>query len=691
MRVVTLAVIFTLTMATGRSGVAGESTPRRSLEGKDVFSLQWASDPQIRPDGKWVAYVRHGYDEMSDREVRSIWLVDVATGAQKQVGTAGFYSSPRWSPQGDRLGYVFSGPDGKNTQIGVYSVRTGQTTAITAGTQTPREIAWSPDGRSIAFLMLVTEPPLTLGTALQKPAGATWAEPLRVIDAVNYQADGKGYLKRGYSHVFVVPAEGGAARQVSVGPYTEVGPLAWTPDGAHLLLTSNRDKDWEREPIDASGSHPRHQTIYRLTLADGSLTPLSTRVGSFRMPTLSPDGKTLAYLGFEDKGLGYQEYHLRLAKIEGGDSRSISDSLGQSIDAYRWASDGRSLYIAYTQEGVTEVARMSLEGKVESIAQGLSGDELNLPYSGGEFSAASNGIVVYTGGMGHGPPELYLADHRKNLRLSHLNDGLFAKVQLGSLAALPVTSSFDNRHIGAWELRPSNFDGRRKYPLIMEIHGGPYASYGPVFSFKDELFAAAGYIVVYANPRGSTSYGEEFANLIQYDYPNHDFDDLMSVVDAAINQGTVDANNLFVTGGSGGGILTAWTVGNTHRFRAASSQAPVVDWTSWVVTSDVYAYVAKTWFKKLPWEDHDTYWRQSPLSRVGNVTTPTLMVVGDQDLRTTVGQAEEFYQALQLTHTPTNLVVVPGAGHGVDRPSQLAAETNAILAWFERYKQAARQ
>ncbi len=258
------------------------------------------------------------------------------------------------------------------------------------------------------------------------------------------------------------------------------------------------------------------------------------------------------------------------------------------------------------------------------------------------------------------------------------------------LEALPVTSSFDGRKIGAWELRPSNFDSKKKYPLILEIHGGPYASYGPVFSFEDELFAASGYIVVYANPRGSTSYGEEFANLIQYDYPNHDFDDLMSVVDAAIQQGIVDTNNLFVTGGSGGGILTAWTVGSTHRFRAASSQAPVVDWTSWVVTSDVYAYVARAWFKKWPWEDHETYWKQSPISRVGNVTTPTLMIVGDQDLRTTAGQAEEFYQALQLTHTATDLVVVPGAGHGGDRPSQLAAEVNAILAWFERYKQSVR-
>ncbi len=688
MRIATLAAIITLTMATGRSAVASESAPRRSLDGRDLFSLQWVSDPQIRPDGKMVAYVRHGYDEMSDREVQSIWLVDVATGEQKQVGAAGLYFSPRWSPQGDRLGYLFSGPDGKNTQIGVYSVRSGQTSAITAGEQTPREIAWSPDGHSIAFLMLIAEPPLTLGAALQKPAGASWAEPLRVIDAVNFHADGKGYLKRGYSHVFLVPAEGGAARQVSFGAYTEVGPLAWTPDGAHLLLTSNRDKDWEREPMDASGSHPRHQTIYRLSLADGSLTPLSTRVGSFRMPTLSPDGKTLAYLGFEDRSLGYQRDELTIADRDGKMPRSISAFLDRSVQNYSWSSDDRSLYISYADRGITKIARLLPNRSIKPLADGLV-EGIWTPYTGGDFSVASNGTVAYAAASTTRPPELFVAAAGKNLPITHLSDPLFAALKMGTTKTLPVTSSYDGQPIGAWQVMPPDFDSSKKYPLVLDIHGGPYAAFGPGFAYKYQRFAAAGYIVVYANPRGSTSYGEKFANLIQHHYPEHDFDDLMSVVDAAIERGSVDADNLFVTGSSGGGILTAWIVGGTHRFQAAASQAPVVDWTSWVVTSDVYAYVVRNWFERLPWEDHDTYWKQSPVSRVGNVTTPTLMIDGDQDLRTTLGQAEEFYQALQLRGVPTELVVVPGASHGISRPSQMAGVSNALIAWFDRYKHVA--
>lgn len=688
MRILHMVSLLALVLIAGQGGVASAGAPRRVLEGKDLFALQWVSDPQIRGDGKMVAYVRHANDAMSDREVHSIWVVDVATGIQKPIGTQpGSYSSPRWSPDGERLAYLFSTPEGKQTQLSIYSMRSGETNAPMNVTQAPHDIAWSPDGRSIAFVMLVPEPALSLGTALAKPEGATWADPLIVIKDVNFRADGKGYLKRGYSHVFVLSSEGGIPRQVTSGPYNEVGPLSWTPDGKNILLATNREADWERQPMVPSGSHPRHLNIYRVNVADGSFAALNPqRVGSFRRPTMSPDGARIAYLGFDDKHLGSQDDELTITDRDGRESRSLTSSLDRPIETCFWAAESRSLYCSYTNHGLTKVAEVSLDGRLTPIEENLSGSEIDLPYSGGEFSLASSGSIAYTGGGAEQPSELYVSRDGKHMQLTHLNDQLFATVQLGSLRQLPVTSSFDQRMIDAWELTPPNFDSRRKYPLILEIHGGPYASYGPVFSMEDQFFAASGYIVVYANPRGSTSYGEQFANLIHHDYPGHDFDDLMSVVDAAIERGGADPDDLFVTGGSGGGVLTAWIVGGTHRFRAAASSAPVVDWTSWVLTADVYASVSRRWFEKLPWEDHDTYWKQSPISRIGNVTTPTLMIVGDQDLRTTAGQAEEFYQALQLSNKPTELIIIPGASHGEYRPSQMAAEMSAILAWFDRYK-----
>ena len=264
-------------------------------------------------------------------------------------------------------------------------------------------------------------------------------------------------------------------------------------------------------------------------------------------------------------------------------------------------------------------------------------------------------------------------------KLTSLNSSLLGAKALGQMRKLPVTSSFDQRPIDAWLVTPPDFDPSRKYPLILEIHGGPFAAYGPSFSTDYQLYAAAGYAVLYTNPRGSTSYGEEFANQIDKAYPGHDYDDLMSAVDPA---------NLFVTGGSGGGVLTAWIVGKTDRFRAAATQKPVIDWASFVLTSDGANFYSPYWFAKKPWEDPQGYWARSPLSLVGNVKTPTLVVVGSDDYRTPVSESEQYYTALQLRGVPTALVKVPGASHGgiAARPSQSAAKASAILAWFERYR-----
>ena len=295
----------------------------------------------------------------------------------------------------------------------------------------------------------------------------------------------------------------------------------------------------------------------------------------------------------------------------------------------------------------------------------------------------------FTSGTPQSPADVSVTQRGKTRRLTQLNAGLFVNKTLAEVRPLAVTSAFDQRAIDAWLALPPNFDPAKKYPLILEIHGCPYAAYGPVFSTDVQLYAAAGYVVLYVNPRGSTSYGQEFANLIHHKYPSEDYDDLMSAVDAAIAQGHVDPKLLYVTGGSGGGVLTAWIVGRTDRFRAAVTQKPVINWASTVLTTDLYTYMPKYWFEKFPWEDPESYWKVSPLSLVGSVKTPTLVLVGDQDFRTPVSDSEQYYQALQLRGVPTGLVKVPGASHGglTARPSQSAAKASAILAWFQRYRE----
>jgi dipeptidyl aminopeptidase/acylaminoacyl peptidase len=678
MRTFLLAGATLLSLATQALGAPAEG-PSRRFEPRDLFALEQAMDPQIRPDGLAVAYVRASEDIMTDNARRSIWLVDVNTGAQTPLSAGpGAAFAPRWSPDGGRLAYV-STAEGK-PQLYVRWMATGVTARVTDLPAAPGDLAWSPDGRTIAFSMLTEDDPPTLGSPITKPEGAKWADPLVVVDTVNYRADGEGYLKPGFSHIYIVPADGGAPRQLTFGASNERGDMAWTPDGRSLIFSANRSKDWALQPDESD--------LFEVSIASGALTQLTHRFGPNQEPQVSPKGDKIAYVGFDDRHRGYENVKLYVMDRDGGGAHAITEGLDRSVDEPRWAADGKSLFFLYIDHGVTKAARVSLDGHVQDLAAGMSGLEPDRPYSGGEYSVAPNGRIAFTQGGPYQPGDVAVVEGGAVRRLTHLDDGLFAGKALGQVSSLKVNSAFDGKPIDAWMMTPPDFDPARKYPLILEIHGGPFASYGPVFASELQLYAAAGYVVVYGNPRGSTSYGFDFADQINDNYPSHDFDDLMSVVDAAIAKGSVDPNNLFVTGGSGGGLLTAWTVGKTGRFKAAASQKPVINWTSEVLTDDAYVNQTKDWFSKNPWEDQARYWARSPLSLVGNVTTPTLMIVGSEDRRTPSSEAEQFYQALKLRGVPTAMIRVPGASHQslAERPSQEAAEASAILAWFARYR-----
>ena len=661
-------------------GPAAEG-PNRTFQPRDLFSLRAAGDPQVRPDGGAIAYVRTTQDIMADNGRPSIWLLDPATGAQSPlVVDDAANMRPRWSPDGSRIAYVVAGPGG--AQIYVRWMATGRSAKVANLEQAPNAITWSPDGKTLAFVMLELAPTRPLGAPLAPPPGAKWAEPLKVIDRVTYRRDGAGYVKPGYRHLFVVAADGGQPRQITFGKFDEGGQVAFTPDGKSLLFATNRAPGWE---LDGQESD-----IYEVSIATGAMTQLTSRKGPDDAPTPSPDGSKIAYVGYDDHGhRGYENVRLYVMDADGKNSRVVTGGFDRSVAAPTWAADGKSLYVDYADHGITKVARVTLDGKMETVATGLTdGAEMDRPYTGGAFSVGKNGLVAFTMGDASSPPDLAVVSGGKVRRLTNLNEDLFTARTLAKVEPLAVTSSFDKKPIDAWLVTPPNFDPSKKYPLILEIHGGPFSAYGPVFSTDDQLYAAGGYMVVYANPRGSTSYGDEFANTIDKNYPSHDYDDLMSVVDAAVAKGSVDPNHLYVTGGSGGGALTAWIVGKTDRFRAAAAQKPVINWTSEVLTTDGYNFMATSWFGKMPWEDPEQYWRRSPLSLVGNVKTPTLVIVGTDDHRTPPSEAEQFFDALQLRQVPSAMIQVPGASHGglAERPSQSGAKARAILAWFDRFK-----
>lgn len=646
---------------------------------RDLFALQAASDPQVRPDGGAIAYVRISNDIMTDRARRSIWLVDAATGAQSPVvADDGVNFTPRWSPDGTRLAYVSAGPGG--VQLYVRWMAAGRSARVATLEQAPNDIAWSPDGKTIAFTMLTVEEPAPLAPPLGKPEGAKWADPLRLIDRVTYRADGEGLLKPGYHHLFVVAADGGAPRQLTFGRFEDAGPISFDADGRSLLFATNRADNWERDPQESE--------VYRVGLDGGPIMRLTNRVGPDYAPTVSPDGSKIAYVGFDDaRHRGYENQRLYVMDADGRNARVLTGALDRSVAAPQWAADGKSLYVSVDDEGATKVARVGLDGKVETLLSGLGGGGFDRPYTGGAFSIGKGGLIAFTDAAADRPADISVWRAGKARRLTDLNADLLAGKTLAKVETLPVKSSFDGKPIGAWIVTPPGFDPSKTYPLILEIHGGPFAAYSPTFATDMQLYAAAGYVVVYSNPRGSTSYGEAFANAIDRNYPSHDYDDLMSVVDAAVAKGFVDDRRLYVTGGSGGGLLTAWIVGKTDRFKAAATQKPVINWASEVLTTDGYNAMAPYWFGKMPWEDPVGYWNRSPLSLVGHVKTPTLVVVGEDDNRTPPSEAEQYFAALQLRGVPTALIRVPGASHGgiAARPSQSAAKAQAILAWFARY------
>jgi len=642
-----------------------------------VFDLEYASDPQIRPDGEAVAYVRTAMDKMNDRPVSRLWMVRTDGSGHRPLTEPDVQaSSPRWSPSGDRLAYVASsGDDG--AEIFVRWMDSGQTARLTQLDRSPVGLAWSPSGDRLAFSMMTPEKPEPFAKLPSPPEGAEWAPRATYIDRVIYRADGAGYLEDGHTHMFVLPAEGGTPRQITSGAYNHGGTPAWTPDGQALVLSANRQEDFAYDPLDSE--------VYRVDVETGAITTLTDREGPDNNPAVSPDGSQIAYTGFDDEYQGYQITRLYVMNADGSGSRMLTPDFGRDIQAPTWSADGETIYVQYDDAGTTKLGAVSLDGDVRELATDVGGATLGRPYASGSFSVASTGQIAFTHTSPYRPADVAVLDDGSVERRTDLTADLAATVEWGEVEEFTYTST-GGTEVEGWIVTPPDFDASNEYPLLLEIHGGPYANYGPRFSAEMQLYAAAGYVVLYTNPRGSTSYGQSFGNAIHKNYPGPDYDDLMAGVDAVIDRGYIDSDRLYVTGGSGGGILTAWIVGKTDRFRAAVSAKPVINWYSLALTTDLYPFFLKYWFSGLPWENRDEYMDLSPISLVGNVTTPTMLLTGEEDYRTPMSESEQYYQALQLEKVETALVRIPGASHGIAaRPSHLMSKVAHILEWFERH------
>ena len=663
------------TPALGDDHGADES---RKFTAERVFDIEYASDPQISPDGETIVYVRRSMDKLTDRDRGDIWTIDVKSGAHRPLITGGASAgAPRWSPDGTKLIYT-TATDGK-PDLRLYYFDSDRSVSLGQFSAGPGNAAWSPDGSTIAFTMFTPGQTPSFAKPPAAPEGATWSDPVRVFDDLQFRFDGAGYLKEGATHVYTLPADGGTPRQITSGE-ADFGSPTWLGNDT-LLVVGNEAEDRDLDPIESE--------IYAVNLSDLSRSALTTRDGPDLAPSVSPDGSQIAYLGYDDLVKSYQQADLYVMNADGSDVVELAADFDRGFSTVTWHPNGRSLIAQIENAGVIDVISVSMDGEIDTIVTNVGGTSIGRPYAAGSFTVSDTRrpVIAYTAGSPDRPAEIAVTGSRINDRvLTDLNSDVLDHLDMATIEEIKVPSRHDGLEIEAWVALPPGFEADGSAPMLMEIHGGPFAMYGPYFASEIQRFAAEGYVTVYVNPRGSTGYGSDFAMAIDLAYPGYDYEDLMSVTDALIERNYVSADRLFVTGGSGGGILTAWIVGKTDRFAAAATVKPVINWMTMALSADIAQFVRRHWIRSDPWENPEAFLDRSPIMLIEDVVTPTLVMVGEEDWRTPTWEAEQFYTALKLKGVDTALIRVPGSPHYIaGRPSRLIAKTDNIMGWFAKY------
>jgi dipeptidyl aminopeptidase/acylaminoacyl peptidase len=671
-----LATICAMVVALGGAALRAQETRSTTLLTTEHY-LDWerVSDAQISPDGARVVYTRQTVNKLEDKFESSLWIVN-ADGSQHRFLVKG--SAARWSPDGKRLMYLAEG-EPKGSQVFVRWVDVdGPATQVTRVLETPRNARWSPDGKSIAFSMFVPEQEKWSISMPAEPKGAKWTPAPRVVSTMHFRQDQVGFVDEGFTHLFVVPAEGGTARDLTPGQWS-VGAgelrggasIDWTPDSKSVVVDGIRTGDADMKYQESQ--------LYVVDVANGAIRDLVTKAGSWGRPVVSPDGKLVAFTGYAPSGHTHTVSDLYVVGVGGSDMRKISGDFDRDPINVRWAADGTGLYFDADSNGARNVQFASIIGGVKSVTSGrqmLS------------FDSVSKNLVAagIASDLDH-PQDVVVVDLKQSgqiRKITDVNGDVLQGKQLAKIDEITYPST-GNAKVMGWVVKPPSFDPSKKYPLILEIHGGPFGNYNVGFNYMFQNFAANGFVVLVTNPRGSTGYGSDFINGIDHNYPGPDYDDLMAGVDTVVGKGFIDTSRMYVSGCSGGGVLSSWVIGHTDRFAAAAVRCPVIDWLSFAGQTDI-PYFTYSFFKKPFWEDPSDWLAHSSLMSVGKVTTPTLLMTGVLDRRTPMPQTEEYYAALKMKGVPVKMLQFNEEYHGTgSKPSNYIRTQLYMMSWFNKY------
>ncbi len=667
-------IVVVVVCCLGVAWQSAEGREKQPLRVADFLDWEGVANAQISPDGSQVVYTRRWVNRIKDRWESDLWLIG-SDGSKNRRLTEG--SGALWSPDGSRLAFVREAePEG--AQIFVrWMDDEGAVSQVTRLDQSPENLRWSPDGESIAFTMLVEEKPSWKIEMPSPPKGAKWTEEPRIVESTHYRQDRRGFMKNGWVHLFVVTADGGTPRQLTDGAW-HVGArpvgldygvgIDWTPDGSEIVFDALRDEDADRRY--------RESHLYAVDVASGEIRQVTEQRGPWGGPVVSPDGRSIAFAGFAWTPQTYKAAELHVIGIDGKNQRKVSGDFDRAPGDMYWSADGSGIYFGAGDRGSRNVYFASRDGGVRPATRGI--------HMLGVHSMSDDGVVAGVRTSFQSPPDVVVfpieaPDALK--QLTAVNDDVLADRRLGEVEEIWYESS-DGTRVQGWIVKPPDFDAAEKYPLILHIHGGPHGMYDVGFDFSFQHLAAEGYVVLYTNPRGSTGYGTDFGNAIDNAYPSVDYEDLMAGVDALLERGYVDRKRMYVTGVSGGGVLSSWIIGHTDRFAAAAVRAPVINWISFAGTTDITAWGFYR-FRPPFWEEPQRWLKHSPLMYVQNVKTPTLLMTGELDLRTPMGQSEEYYQALRQLGVPTALIRFHDEYHGTgSKPSNFMRTQLYLLKWF---------